>query len=102
MRTFPLTALVLLLSSCELANQLDQLGAVKFDLKRERYVFSTMDPRWKQTPMGGVPQVPCGAGSVTMDCCSFADGSSIDCSATPLSCEMGTCALKFLYTHTKT
>jgi len=83
---------------CGLADQLDKLRTVSFRLPQRSYSVSTMDPRWKHPPAGGIPQVPCGPGGVTPDCCSFPmGGMSVDCARSPMVCDAGSCALKFRY-----
>jgi hypothetical protein len=78
-------------------------GDVDFDLPKARFSVSSdaSEPRWRDVPPGGIPNVLCGGpAALTDDCCHppAPDGSSesIDCQRYPLSCDLaGWCALAF-------
>ena len=90
-------------SGCGLIDQLGDLKNIKFDLPKQMYSVNTMDPRWKEPPPTGIPDVQCGPppGGVIMDCC-MPQGQMIDCARYPLTCEASKCTLKFPYEQVQT
>lgn len=91
------------MSGCGLIDQLSDLKNIKFDLPKQMYSLSTMDPRWKNPPEGGIPEVPCGPGGLIMDCCMPpAPAGPIECTRYPLVCEQMRCALKFRFDQIQT
>jgi hypothetical protein len=88
---------VLATAGCGLIDSLK--NGITFQLPSQAFSIDTNDRRWKQPPPGGVPNVPCGTGSaaVIADCCMPAPGVTIDCAQFPLSCDGGSCAMKFPY-----
>lgn len=85
---------------CGLAEDLEKLRTLGFQLPSRSYSVNTQDARWRNPPPGGVPQVRCGPGGLVdaNSCCTPpAPAPAIDCMQYPLSCEMGSCALKFRY-----
>lgn len=79
---------------------LPSFGDIVFQLPKRSYTMSTDDPRWKQPPPQGVPDLTCGPGGLVADCCRPpAPAGPIDCGVYPLACLEGeqVCALKFAY-----
>jgi hypothetical protein len=78
-------------------------GEVDFDLPLASFSVSSepSEPRWRDVPPGGIPNVLCrGPAALTDDCCHppapAGSSESIDCQRYPLSCDIaGWCALVF-------
>jgi hypothetical protein len=78
-------------------------GVVDFEMPKASFFISSgaSEPRWRDLPPGGIPNVLCsGPAALTDDCCHppAAAGSleSIDCQQYPLRCDLaGWCALVF-------
>jgi hypothetical protein len=86
-------------ASCGLVNP--NIATLSFDLPAETYSFDTSDPAWKSPP-SNFPQVTCGAGGQVADCCNPpAPAPAVDCTATPLVCASGVCALSFIVTRSQ-
>lgn len=96
-RRLPL--LLLALMGCDLIDQLKN-PTIAFTLPKQTFNVSTNDPRWKQPPDEGVPNLTCGsgAGALVMDCCvPPAPAPPLNCQLYPMTCEAGSCVMKFNY-----
>jgi hypothetical protein len=89
---------LVLFAGCGLIDELQNFKGINFQLPDRKYSVSTDDPNWHPPPIDGVPAISCGPGGIVMDCCvPPAPLPAIDCTRSPLACEAGTCALKFVY-----
>jgi hypothetical protein len=71
------------------------IGTLTFQLPAQTFSFDASDPMWKAPP-GNFPAVSCGAGGQVTDCCQSPAGApAVDCTATPLVCDNGFCALQY-------
>lgn len=77
------------------SSDITNVATLTFDLPSKTYSFDTSNPMWTAPP-GNFPAVSCGAGGLLADCCQPPTGA-VDCVATPLVCDNGTCALQFSF-----
>lgn len=65
------------------------VASVMLDLPTKKYAFDTASTGYHGPP-GTLPEVACGSSGPVTDCCNPAPGVTVDCAATPLTCE-GVC-----------
>lgn len=71
---------------------------LEFDLPTKQIVLAKTNPDWRELPDPWVSGVICaGALATTLDCCSTAGQTAVDCNRTPLVCDAvdSTCTMVF-------
>jgi hypothetical protein len=96
MRVSPLACLSIWASAAGGCGLVDSdIATLSFALPPKSYSFDTTTAGWTAPPTS-FPEITCGPGQAVADCCEPVPGMRVDCVATPLVCEQGACALRFL------